>query len=129
MMLTCGWAQQVWYASNLSYKIDVQKIRTFDESLKSLLNIECKKAEEKNFVRSYIAYVCWEIWKVRNEAGHNRKQPRITETAIKWKSLRLLLNGMVQEFYDAQQHGQGKLSKMPETEEVKWETPGRGCKL
>lgn len=63
-LLLCEWTKGIWYGV-LNYKVDKLKISTFDRWLLGMADGFNAKGDERRGVLTFVAYICWYIWKCR----------------------------------------------------------------
>jgi len=66
--------QGVWFGSLLNYCVDRQSISTFDAWIDAVMNDTGMNKNDRSRVKTYCAYTCWVIWKMRCEFVYGGKK-------------------------------------------------------
>ncbi|CAN6557042.1 unnamed protein product [Malus baccata var. baccata] len=72
LFLTCPWVEPVWFGGALNYKIDRAAIHSWVEWLSAVWSSSFVPSNHADWMRSYIAYTCWVIWKTRCDFVFNK---------------------------------------------------------
>lgn len=62
VLLVCSWVRRVWLGGPLSLRIDDVGLSSFREWWGCLLE---RVGDQSDFVGCYVAFSCWNIWRVR----------------------------------------------------------------
>ena len=94
MLLQCEWATIVWYGLKIGYKVDKQRITSFDKWFEHVCNMGELKDYMKRRIRTAVPIVCRIIWKERCNLVFKNK-------AIDPKGCIEKINGVVGEILQA----------------------------
>ncbi|XP_027346638.1 TMV resistance protein N-like [Abrus precatorius] len=68
VFLFCPWTRPLWFGSDFQWCIDVNSVQSFQLWLyKKLEEIKRVYPENANQISGLVVYICWAIWKGRNE--------------------------------------------------------------
>ena len=87
MLLVCEWTRGIWFECCWGKRIENEGLTTFDEWLLKTCN-EFKKEWRKELIID-VAFICWQIWKMRNEVVIGNK---IVEIEIVIAKIRRVIN-------------------------------------
>ena len=101
MLLVREWTKGVWFKCCWGLKIEKEKITTIDEWLLQLY-VGLKKADREGLIIE-VAFICWQIWKIKSEMVVERKvvniddkvTPRIRKVISKYYQYRIKDNTAV----------------------------------
>ncbi|CAN6545401.1 unnamed protein product [Malus baccata var. baccata] len=65
LFFTCPWVEPIWFGGALTYKIDRDAIHSWVEWLTGVWSYSFASSSHAKWLRTYIAYTCWFIWKTR----------------------------------------------------------------
>ncbi|XP_070667358.1 uncharacterized protein [Malus domestica] len=72
LFLNCSWVEPIWFGGALNYKIDRDAIHSWVDWLKDVWSSSFASSTHAKWMRSYIAYTCWFIWKTRCDFVYNK---------------------------------------------------------
>ncbi|CAN6579239.1 unnamed protein product [Malus baccata var. baccata] len=72
LFLNSSWVEPIWFGGALNYKINCDAIHSWVDWLRDVWYSSFASSTHAKWMRSYIAYTCWFIWKTRCDFMFNK---------------------------------------------------------